>query len=156
INGPEEIDLTARIVFGEARGECIEEQLALAYSIANRVNHTGYPDTIEGVIGKMYKKGRVHEYNTLDNHNHNSSFEEARMQHTAAYNLTIGVSVAAICQCKPDPTNGATDFCVPDPSKGSCSATEDNKYYHSVNNIRIGQHMFASRAQVDSVQLIGK
>ena len=47
----------ARIVFGEARDESYESQLAVAYTVVNRVNHAGYPNTLDGVINQKYTGG---------------------------------------------------------------------------------------------------
>ena len=46
----ENIQTVARVVFGEARGEPMEGQLAVAYTIVNRVNHEGYPNTLKRVV----------------------------------------------------------------------------------------------------------
>lgn len=45
-----EIDLLARAVFAEARGEAYEGQVAVAAVILNRVKHPDFPNTIKGVI----------------------------------------------------------------------------------------------------------
>ena len=46
----EEIDLLARAVYSEARGEQFEGQVAIAAVIMNRVEHPNFPDSIPGVI----------------------------------------------------------------------------------------------------------
>ncbi len=45
-----EIQLLARCVNGEARGESYEGQVAVAAVILNRVKHPSFPNTIAGVI----------------------------------------------------------------------------------------------------------
>lgn len=45
-----EIQLLARCVNGEARGESYEGQVAVAAVILNRVKHPSFPSTIAGVI----------------------------------------------------------------------------------------------------------
>lgn len=49
-----ELQLLARCVNGEARGEPYEGQVAVAAVILNRVKHPSFPNTIAGVI---YQKG---------------------------------------------------------------------------------------------------
>ncbi|MUT67383.1 spore cortex-lytic enzyme [Paenibacillus sp. NEAU-GSW1] len=45
-----ELNLLARIVYGEARGESYKGKVAVAAVVMNRVQASGFPDTIEGVI----------------------------------------------------------------------------------------------------------
>lgn len=45
-----EMDLLAKAVFAEARGEVYEGQVAVAAVILNRVKHPDFPNTISGVI----------------------------------------------------------------------------------------------------------
>ena len=45
-----DIQLLARCVNGEARGEIYEGQVAVAAVILNRVRHPSFPNTISGVI----------------------------------------------------------------------------------------------------------
>ena len=51
----EEIDLLARVVYAEARGEGIEGMLAVADVILNRLKDDRFPDSIEDVI---FQKGQ--------------------------------------------------------------------------------------------------
>ncbi len=46
----EDIDLLARIIYAEARGEPYNGQVAVGAVILNRVEHPDFPDTIDGVI----------------------------------------------------------------------------------------------------------
>jgi len=48
--GGQELQLLARCVNGEARGEPYEGQVAVAAVILNRVKHPSFPSTIAGVI----------------------------------------------------------------------------------------------------------
>lgn len=52
--GQNDIQLMARCVNGEARGESYTGQVAVAAVILNRVKHPSFPNTISGVI---YQKG---------------------------------------------------------------------------------------------------
>jgi N-acetylmuramoyl-L-alanine amidase len=45
-----ELDLLARIIYGEARGESYEGQVAVGAVVMNRLAHDGFPDTVKGVI----------------------------------------------------------------------------------------------------------
>lgn len=44
------VNLLARIISGEARGEIYEGQVAIAAVVLNRVRHASFPNTIAGVI----------------------------------------------------------------------------------------------------------
>lgn len=46
----QEIDLLARAVYSEARGEPYEGQVAIAAVILNRLKHASFPNTVSGVI----------------------------------------------------------------------------------------------------------
>jgi N-acetylmuramoyl-L-alanine amidase len=50
----EDIELLARVIHGEARGEDFEGQVAVGAVVVNRLNDPRFPDTIQGVI---YQKG---------------------------------------------------------------------------------------------------
>lgn len=44
------VNLLARVISGEARGEIYEGQVAIAAVVLNRVRHSSFPNTIAGVI----------------------------------------------------------------------------------------------------------
>ena len=50
-----EIDLLAKLVWHEAQGDTYEGQKAVAQVVVNRMYHSAFPDTIEGVI---YQRGQ--------------------------------------------------------------------------------------------------
>jgi len=50
VNSTNDVQLLARCVNGEARGEPYEGQVAVAAVILNRVKHPSFPNTIAGVI----------------------------------------------------------------------------------------------------------
>lgn len=54
------LNLLARLVYGEARGEPYTGQVAVAAVVLNRVNNSNFPNTIAGVI---YQKGA---FNVVD------------------------------------------------------------------------------------------
>lgn len=47
---PQEIELLARTVYSEARGESFQGQIAVAAVVLNRVRHPEFPNSISGVI----------------------------------------------------------------------------------------------------------
>ena len=49
-----DLNLLSRLVYGEARGEPYQGQVAVAAVVLNRVEHSSFPNTIAGVI---YQKG---------------------------------------------------------------------------------------------------
>jgi N-acetylmuramoyl-L-alanine amidase len=50
----EDIDLIARVVYAEARGEIYEGQVAVAAVILNRLRHPDFPKTIRGIVYEKY------------------------------------------------------------------------------------------------------
>lgn len=57
----EEIDLLARAVYSEARGETYTGQVAVAAVILNRLAHPDFPNTIKGVIFQPWAFTAVHD-----------------------------------------------------------------------------------------------
>lgn len=52
----EEIEMLAKLIWGEARGvESTTEKAAVAWCVLNRVDSKGYPNTIEGVITQPHQ-----------------------------------------------------------------------------------------------------
>jgi N-acetylmuramoyl-L-alanine amidase len=49
-NSTSDLQLLARAIYGEARGESYEGQVAVGAVILNRVKHSSFPNTIAGVI----------------------------------------------------------------------------------------------------------
>jgi len=135
-------------VFGEARGESVKGQLAVAYTIVNRVSHRGYPSTVHAVAYQTY--GRNHQYNTLDCSTHNSSWENAKSQVTREYNNSIKAASDALCQQETDPTTCATDYCAFDP----CSSTNSNIYWIATQKQQIGHHYFVCREKANGKKRI--
>lgn len=52
-----ELDLLARLVYAEAKGEKYEGQVAVAASVLNRVLHPDYPSSLSGVINQVVIQG---------------------------------------------------------------------------------------------------
>lgn len=58
---PQEVELLARAVYSEARGEPYLGQVAVAAVILNRVKHPDFPNTIAGVIYQPWAITAVHD-----------------------------------------------------------------------------------------------
>lgn len=114
----EELELLARAVYSEARGESFKGEVAVAAVILNRVRHSIFPDTIEGVIFQPWQFTAVHD----------GQFWLEPEQH--AY-----LAAKAALQGW-DPTREAIYYYNPD------TATSDWVYYRNVV-IKIGDHYFA-------------
>lgn len=56
-----DMELLARAVYSEARGEPFQGQVAIAAVILNRVEHPDFPDTISGVIYQPWAFTAVHD-----------------------------------------------------------------------------------------------
>lgn len=113
-----EMDLLAKAVFAEARGESYEGQVAVAAVILNRVKHPDFPNTISGVI---YQPGA---FTAVDDGQINLAPNQS------AYNAVR------------DAINGW------DPSKGAIyywnPATAQSKWVWSRPiTVQIGNHVFA-------------
>ncbi|XP_013416863.1 uncharacterized protein LOC106178286 [Lingula anatina] len=133
------IQTVGRVVHGEAKGESITGQLAVAYTIVNRVKHNGYPNTLNGVVYQRYSSG--YQYNTLDDSNHDRAWASSKANNDATYRRAIQAAEDALCGYKSDPTDCATDYCAYDP----CSATKPNAYWDVYNKKKIGSHWFVCR-----------
>ncbi|KAL3886379.1 hypothetical protein ACJMK2_026377 [Sinanodonta woodiana] len=132
------INLVARVVFGEARSETNAGQLAMTYTVVNRVNTPGFPKTVPDVLNQKYNNGR-HQYNTLDSRKHDQEWQAEKARNTKTYRRAVNAATDALCGTKPDPTSGATFFCT----KFNCTKRFENKNFVVTKEIRIGNHYFA-------------
>ncbi len=91
----EDWDMLAKVVFGEARGESYEGQVAVAAVVLNRVEHQDFPDTIADVVFQQNAFTCVNDgqYDLLPN----------RTAYEAAMEAMQGV----------DPTNGCLYYWNP-------------------------------------------
>ncbi len=113
-----ELDLLARAVYAEAKGEPYEGMVAVAAVILNRVEHPEFPNTIAGVIYEplafqVVAKGTINQ-------------EPDQISQQAAYEALHGL----------DPTNGALYFYNP--------AKTQNRWIRTRPVLKtIGKHIFA-------------
>ncbi len=114
----EEMDLLARAVYSEARGEPFKGQVAVAAVILNRIRHPFFPNTINGVIFEPWQFSAVHDGQFWLTPN-----QDAYMAARAALRGW-------------DPTNGAIYYYNPD------TAQSEWVYYRNVI-VEIGNHYFA-------------
>lgn len=114
-----ELDLLARAVHAEAKGEPYEGKVAVAAVILNRVEHPEFPNTIAGVIYEPLA------FQVVANGTINQPPDEVARQ--AAYDALHGV----------DPSNGALYFYNP--------AKTQNRWIRSRPVLKqIGRHIFTS------------
>ncbi len=114
-----DVQLLARAVNGEARGEIYEGQVAVAAVILNRVKHPSFPNTIAGVI---YQPGA---FTAVDDGQINEPIAENSTVYKACEDAMNGW----------DPTYGAIYYFNPD--------TATNKWIWSRPLIiQIGKHRF--------------
>ena len=113
------IDLLARIINGEARGEPYEGQVAVGAVVLNRVDHPSFPNSISGVV---YQKGA---FTAVDDGQINA--EMYASSHRAARDALNGW----------DPTGGAIYYYNP--------KTATNKWIRTREIIcTIGKHVFCN------------
>lgn len=114
-----ELDLLARAVHAEAKGEPYEGQVAVASVILNRVAHPEFPNSIAGVIYEPLA------FQIVANGSINNPADDVAVR--AAHEAINGL----------DPTNGALYFFNP--------AKTSNRWIRSRPVIKtIGKHIFAS------------
>lgn len=114
-----DLQLLARAVNGEARGEPYEGQVAVAAVILNRVKHSSFPNTISGVI---YQPGA---FTAVSDGQINVPIDTKSTVYKACQDALNGW----------DPTNGAIYYFNPD--------TATNKWIWSRPLIvKIGKHRF--------------
>jgi N-acetylmuramoyl-L-alanine amidase len=112
-----EVNLLARVINGEARGEPYEGQVAVGAVILNRVRHPSFPNTMSGVI---YQPGAFTA--VVDGQINSAMYQSA-------------VSAARDALNGWDPTGGAIYYYNP--------RTATNQWIRSLPVIKtIGQHVF--------------
>ncbi len=114
-----DLDLLARAVFAEAKGEPYEGQIAVAAVILNRVDHPEFPNTIAGVIYEPLA------FQVVANGSINQQPNQEAI--TAAFDAVHGV----------DPSNGSLYFYNPNKTR--------NQWIRSRPvTTTIGRHTFSS------------
>ncbi len=114
-----DIQLLARAINGEARGESYEGQVAVGAVILNRVKHSDFPNTIAGVI---YQPGAF------------TAVSDGQINHPIDENSTV-FKAAQDALNGWDPTNGCVYYFNPN--------TATNKWIWSKTIIKtIGKHHF--------------
>ena len=119
-NTEDMVQLLARLVNGEARGEPYKGQVAVAAVVLNRVKSSDFPDTISGVI---YQKG---QFSCVTDGQINKTIDEKSTVYKAAREAINGS----------DPTNGCLYFYNPKTSKSKW-------IFSRPVVITIGKHRFA-------------
>ena len=106
------VNLLARVIYGEARGEPYTGQVAVGAVVMNRVKSSAYPNTIEGVI---YQSGQFGPAATgwLDQVRNSGSYTQSCMQ--AAVDALNGVN----------PIGGCLYF-----DQGGCGTKIGAHYFH--------------------------
>ena len=100
-NSKDMVELLARLINGEARGEPYKGQVAVGAIVMNRVKSSEFPDTISGVI---YQKG---QFSCVTDGQINKAIDENSTVYKAAREALNGA----------DPTNGCLFFYNPKTSK---------------------------------------
>lgn len=113
----EDVELLAKVISAEARGESYEGQVAVGAVILNRISHPSFPDSLSGVI---YQKGA---FSCVNDSNWYQAVAESSKR--AAKDALNGW----------DPTGGAIYYYNP--------AKTNDKFMHSRTVIKtIGSHRF--------------
>lgn len=118
-SGSGDVDLLARLISAEARGEPYEGQVAVGAVVLNRVNHASFPNSLSGVI---YQSGA---FSCLDD----GQFDEpvAESAYRAAQDALNGW----------DPSGGAIYYFNPDTATSAW-------IWSRPTIVTIGKHMFCA------------
>lgn len=119
-NSKDMVDLLARLINGEARGEPYKGQVAVGAVVMNRVKSSEFPDTISGVI---YQKG---QFSSVTDGQFDKPISEDSTVYKAAREAINGS----------DPTGGCIYFYNPKTSKSKWIFTRPVV-------VTIGKHNFA-------------
>lgn len=118
--GSDMVDLLARLINGEARGEPYLGQVAVGAVVMNRVKSAEFPNTISGVI---YQKG---QFSCVTDGQFDKAIDKNSTVYKAAREALNGA----------DPTNGALFFYNPKTAKSQW-------LYSLKTTTTIGRHRFA-------------
>jgi spore germination cell wall hydrolase CwlJ-like protein len=124
------LDLLARLVHAESRGESYEGQVAVAASILNRVLHRNYPNSLYGVIMQRDTRGYA-QYSPIDDGSIN--LPAAQSAKDAVWDALAGW----------DPSQGATGFFAP-----AKVPNRSNWVWKQIPIVQIGNHLFF-KSQID-------
>lgn len=119
-SGDNMVELLARLINGEARGEPYIGQVAVGAVIMNRVKDPSFPNTIAGVIYQDQ------QFSSIKDGQFDVAIDEESTVYKAAQDAMNGI----------DPTNGALYFYNPSKTK--------SKWLFSLKTVTtIGKHVFA-------------
>lgn len=130
-----ELDLLARLVYAEAKGEIYQGQVAVASTILNRVLDSRYPNTVSGVINQVIVQNGIRYYQYEPVKNGSINIPANQSAKNAVRHALAGW----------DPTMGATGFFahakVPQRSNGKVPWVWQ-QWNQDPYKIRIGNHSF--------------
>lgn len=126
---PQQIDVLARTVLGEARGEGQLGMEAVAHNIRNRANSGQYPSDPAAVAQQPYQYST---WNSGEGGNNPQQFSQNSPQYQTAQQIIQSVFGGS----SPDPTNGALFY--HNPSVNPSWANSVNQY----GTTQIGNHIF--------------
>lgn len=108
----EERDYLAAAIYGEARGEIVEGQQGVAWTIINRARITN--QSIRQVVLDASASG-IAQYSAFHPEDHNrADIERAAQEGGMAWRTAQAVAEDVLSGRVPDPTNGATHYYAPD------------------------------------------
>ena len=116
-----DIQLLARAINGEARGESYEGQVAVGAVILNRVKHSSFPNTIAGVI---YEPGAF------------TAVADGQINHPIAEDSTV-FKAARDAMNGWDPTNGCVYYFNPNTATNKWICNTIDCSYCCIRNIFI-------------------
>ena len=118
-----QLDLFARLVHAESRGEVYEGQVAVAATVLNRVKNPNYPNSLQGVI--THRTSRYAQYSPID---------DGSINRPASISAQNAVRDALAGW---DPSRGATGFFAP-----AKVYNRRNWVWSQSPTIQVGNHRF--------------
>jgi N-acetylmuramoyl-L-alanine amidase len=101
----EDLDILARTIYGESRGEPMQGKIAVAYSVINRVKaKSWFGDSISEVCKKKY------QYSCWNEKDPNKKKIEKVTLDTWDFQLCYHAALSAGCGLIADPTSGSTHY----------------------------------------------
>lgn len=134
-----DVDILARTLYGEARGEGLHGMIAVGWAIRNRVdtdlNHDGKPDWWgEGYSGVCHAP---YQFSCWNKNDPNYPYLSGQKPIPAkAFTLAIQAAQSVINGRIPDPTGGATHYYAVSMKK------PPDWTAHATFTVQIGQHRF--------------
>lgn len=132
---PRDIEILARTLYGEARGEPWEGKIAVAWVVRNRVETDIHSDGKPDWWGEGYEAVCLKPAQFTCWSDHNRAALESVTPDDPVFRDCLAASAAVMSGLVPDPTAGATHYCNP-------ALADPDWAKAATKTARIGGHVF--------------